>query len=90
MTIPIQAIGMFSGPGRDLMIWLAQKATTWVHTEGPLQLRRMGDLIVWNSPQGQKVVAAVESLGESQHRIETAIAGIESAQLRNVSMGLRQ
>lgn len=81
MTIPIQAIGMFSGPGRDLMIWLAQKATTWVQTEGPLHLRRMGDLIVWNSSQGQQVVAAVESLGESQHRIETAIAGIESAQL---------
>ena len=44
-------------------------------------IRRIGDLIVWDGPKGCQLIAGLESIKESQHRIETAVSGIEHAQL---------
>jgi hypothetical protein len=42
---------------------------------------RFGDVLVWDGPAGQKVIGGLEMLGESQTRIHSAIAGIDSAQI---------
>ena len=42
---------------------------------------RVGDVVVWNGSQGQKVLAGLQTLGESQQRIEQAVTSIESAQI---------
>ena len=47
----------------------------------PDSLHRLGDLIVWEGPTGTKVIAGMSTFAESQQRIETAVSGIESAQL---------
>ncbi|MFO0877563.1 MAG: hypothetical protein U0840_09325 [Gemmataceae bacterium] len=44
-------------------------------------LGRVGDLVVWNSPQGSRVVAALEGLSESGTRIEQVVGHIETAQI---------
>lgn len=44
-------------------------------------LSRLGDLVVWNGPKGRHVVAALESLTESQERIEWSVGRIEFAQI---------
>ena len=48
-------------------------------------LERVGDLIVWNGEKGTHVVAAMDSLTESQGRIESAISGVETTQLTMAS-----
>lgn len=47
----------------------------------PHLVQRIGDVIVWNGETGQRVLAGLESLGESSTRIENAITGIEGTQL---------
>ena len=42
---------------------------------------RVGDTLVWSGPTGQKVLGGLETLAESQGRIESAVVGIESAQV---------
>jgi hypothetical protein len=42
---------------------------------------RFGDVLVWDGPAGQKVIGGLEMPGESQTRIHSAIAGIDSAQI---------
>lgn len=42
---------------------------------------RVGDIVIWNGSQGQKVLAGLQTLGESQQRIEQAVTSIESAQI---------
>ncbi len=52
---------------------------------------RIGDAIVWSGPAGQKVIGGLESIAESQSRIDSAIGGIETAQLGlQSSLGLVQ
>lgn len=42
---------------------------------------RVGDTLVWSGPSGQKVIGGLETLAESQGRIESAVVSIESAQV---------
>lgn len=42
---------------------------------------RMGDTLLWTTPNGQKVIGGLETLAESQGRIESAVVGIETAQI---------
>lgn len=42
---------------------------------------RIGDTLVWTGPTGQKVLGGLETLAESQGRIESAVVGIESAKV---------
>ena len=42
---------------------------------------RVGETLVWSGPSGQKVLGGLEMLVESQARIETAVNGIETAQV---------
>ncbi len=42
---------------------------------------RVGDTLIWSGPTGQKVLGGLEMLAESQGRIESAVVGIESAQV---------
>ena len=42
---------------------------------------RVGDLVVWNGTNGQRVIAGLQTLSESQERIEQTITGIETAQI---------
>lgn len=42
---------------------------------------RVGETLVWSGSTGQKVIGGLEMLADSQTRIETAVNGIESAQL---------
>jgi hypothetical protein len=42
---------------------------------------RVGECLVWSGPKGQEVIGGLEMLADSQVRIETAVNGIESAQL---------
>jgi len=52
---------------------------------------RVGDLIVWHSPSGQKVLAGLQSLGDNQMRIQQAITSIESTQIAaNAALGSLQ
>jgi hypothetical protein len=39
---------------------------------------RVGDIVIWNGSHGQKVLAGLQTLGESQQRIEQAVTSIES------------
>ena len=42
---------------------------------------RVGDTLIWSGPHGQKVLGGLETLAESQKRIESAVLSIESAQV---------
>ncbi|MDP0489552.1 MAG: hypothetical protein Q7Q71_00710 [Verrucomicrobiota bacterium JB023] len=42
---------------------------------------RVGDMVIWNGSGGQQVLAGLQTLGESQQRIEQAVTSIESAQI---------
>jgi hypothetical protein len=42
---------------------------------------RVGDVVIWNGSSGQRVLAGLQSLGESQQRIEQSVTSIESAQI---------
>lgn len=42
---------------------------------------RVGEALVWSGPSGQKVLGGLEMLADSEARIETAVNGIETAQL---------
>ncbi|MCB0321840.1 MAG: hypothetical protein KDD60_13020, partial [Bdellovibrionales bacterium] len=42
---------------------------------------RVGDTLIWKGESGQQVIGGLEMLTESHTRIETAVSGIESAQL---------
>jgi len=42
---------------------------------------RVGETLVWSGPKGDKVIGLLEMAADSQQRIETAVNGIESAQL---------
>ncbi len=44
-------------------------------------VERIGDALVWNGETGQRVIGGLESLSESQSRIEHVVNGIEAAQL---------
>jgi hypothetical protein len=49
---------------------------------------RLGDLIVWRGSSGQKVLLGLQSLTESQARIQQAVTSIETAQLAtNAALG---
>lgn len=42
---------------------------------------RVGDTLVWSGPTGQKILGGLETLTESQGRIESAVVSIETAQV---------
>tara|TARA_B100001093_G_C26799415_1_gene1002655 strand:+ start:291 stop:1436 length:1146 start_codon:yes stop_codon:yes gene_type:complete len=42
---------------------------------------RVGDMVVWNGSKGQEVVAGLQTLGDSQQRIDQALISIESTQI---------
>lgn len=42
---------------------------------------RVGETLVWSGPTGQQVIGGLESLADSQGRIEAAVTGIESTQV---------
>jgi len=42
---------------------------------------RLGDVLVWDGPGGQRVLAGLEGLKDSQSRIEQAVQHIETAQI---------
>lgn len=42
---------------------------------------RIGDLVLWNGSKGRTILAGLQSLGESQNRIEQAITSIEGTQI---------
>jgi len=44
-------------------------------------LARAGEIVFWSGPNGNKVIGGLETLVDSQQRIEGAVAGIETAQL---------
>ena len=92
MTVPFELLGLIpAGPIRHALKILGpvliEVMKKWPQPEGPVSnpLGRIGDLLVWNSDRGKQVVAAIETLGESQRRIESAVSGIESTQLAMAS-----
>ena len=50
-------------------------------------VRRIGDVLVWDGPKGQEVIAGLESLSESQARIQQVVGNIEQAQI-GITAGL--
>ncbi len=66
-----------------ILYWLIKKGRGVIEpiVTDPKRLSRIGDVIVWQGESGQKVVAGLASVAESQHRVEAAITKIESAQL---------
>jgi hypothetical protein len=44
-------------------------------------VRRVGETLVWSLPSGDRVLGGLEMLADSQTRIETAVNGIETAQV---------
>jgi carbon storage regulator len=50
------------------------------------QIGRIGDVILWKGSTGQRVIATLEGVAESQQRIDSAVAGIESTQLGTLSV----
>lgn len=42
---------------------------------------RVGEVLVWNSDKGRRVIAGLQGVAESQERVEQAIAGIEATQM---------
>jgi len=86
MAAPLALVGLIDS-SIPAIAWIVERIATEtikVVTRPEVVTRtlsRLGDLVVWKSETGIQVVAAIENLGESQQRIETAISGIESAQL---------
>lgn len=84
--IPFTALGL---PALDspLAQWLIQQGIR--HAPKLLEflgdagghLSRVGDLLVWNGEKGASVIATLESLHESQARIEGVVRNIEATQL---------
>ena len=50
-------------------------------------VRRIGDELVWDGPKGREVIAGLESLSESQARIQQVVGNIEQAQI-GITAGL--
>ncbi len=47
----------------------------------PNRINRLGDLLVWDGEGGRKIIAGLDGVGENVNRINSAVAGIETAQL---------
>lgn len=91
VSVPYSLLGRLL-PQERVIQWIIERVgpivREWVEREGTevcnwsqAGLRRLSDLVVWDAPTGRQVVAAIEGIGESQARIETAIRGIETTQI---------
>lgn len=82
--IDLVALGLIP-PNEELLPWLIVQAGEYLPELVPIlcdpagSLGRLGDLLVLNSETGQYVIAALEDIAESQSRIESVVANIESA-----------
>ena len=73
-------------PTGELLFWIAERMRDLYPVVKPFlddpegNLGRIGDLLVWNGKRGQTVLAGLESLYESQSRVEYAVTNIETLQ----------
>lgn len=81
-------LGILGGTGRRLMplildhgIRLGIPYAQRMVQDAVGTLSRIGDVLVWNSPNGQQVIAGLASLSEGQSRIEQVVNHIDSVQL---------
>ncbi len=74
--------------GVNLSWWLLRqlahtalpRAQQWL-AGPPGPVSRVGDVLVWQGQNGQRVLAGLEGLGESNARIEQAVGRVEQAQI---------
>lgn len=88
MPLPIVPVGAVPKLATNFGQWFLLNALPIVATrlrpilenpEGTVQ--RLGDLVVWQGPSGQKVLGMLGGISESQTRIEGAVERIEAAQI---------
>lgn len=82
---PITLLGQIAAPLFPHLIRFARERAIQTITEvvgDPAgYATRIGDVVVWNGSAGQKVLAGLQSLGDSQIRIEQAVTSLEGAQI---------
>ena len=93
MPAVIHALGLI--PNHTGLTWWLVRDLTRLAVPGVRQfvedpsgaVRRIGDVLVWDGPKGREVIAGLESLSESQARIQQVVGNIEQAQI-GITAGL--